>query len=236
MKKRIGAILLAALLLVALLPTCGVADADGEPDESGTGLLQCTKDTGPSILIYVVFFVLIYLVVNTIIARKERQKNANAQEPGPAASQEARGATDYEALAAQAQALIEGVPHQTANLANLSALIYETLPDLNWAGFYLLENDVLVLGPFQGKSACIEIPIDKGVCGAAVRENRSQRIEDVHAFEGHIACDSASRSELHQNDAVIGVLDLDSPTLARFTEDDQIGIERVVLAIEPLLF
>jgi len=143
---------------------------------------------------------------------------------------------DYESLAAQAQALIEGVPHRTANLANLSALIYETLPDLNWAGFYFLENGVLVLGPFQGRPACIEIPVEKGVCGAAVRENRSQLVGDVHAFIGHIACDSASRSELvvpiRKDGVPIGVLDLDSPSLSRFTEADRDGLERVVRAIE----
>lgn len=143
---------------------------------------------------------------------------------------------DYESLAAQAQALIEGVPHRTANLANLSALIYETLPDLNWAGFYFLENGVLVLGPFQGRPACIEIPVEKGVCGAAVRENRSQLVGDVHAFIGHIACDSASRSELvvpiRKDGVPVGVLDLDSPSLSRFTEADRDGLERVVRVIE----
>lgn len=143
---------------------------------------------------------------------------------------------DYESLAAQAQALIEGVPHRTANLANLSALIYETLPDLNWAGFYFLENGVLVLGPFQGRPACIEIPVEKGVCGAAVRENRSQLVGDVHAFIGHIACDGASRSELvvpiRKDGVPVGVLDLDSPSLSRFTEADRDGLERVVRAIE----
>lgn len=143
---------------------------------------------------------------------------------------------DYESLAAQAQALIEGVPHRTANLANLSALIYETLPDLNWAGFYFLENGVLVLGPFQGRPACIEIPVEKGVCGAAVRENRSQLVGDVHAFIGHIACDSVSRSELvvpiRKDGVPVGVLDLDSPSLSRFTEADRDGLERVVRAIE----
>ena len=143
---------------------------------------------------------------------------------------------DYESLAAQAQALIEGVPHRTANLANLSALIYETLPDLNWAGFYFLENGVLVLGPFQGRPACIEIPVEKGVCGAAVRENRSQLVGDVHAFIGHIACDSASRSELvvpiRKDGVPVGVLDLDSPSLSCFTEADRDGLERVVRVIE----
>ena len=111
---------------------------------------------------------------------------------------------------------------------------------LNWAGFYLLEGETLVLGPFQGKPACIEIPIARGVCGAAVREDRSQLGPDVHAFRGHIACDSASRSELvvplHQHGAVIGVLDLDSPQLSRFTEADRDGMERLAHVLERNVF
>ena len=144
--------------------------------------------------------------------------------------------TDYEALIAQAEALISGVPHRIANLANVSALIFDTLEDLNWAGFYLLEGETLVLGPFQGKPACIEIPVARGVCGAAVRGNRSQLVPDVHAFSGHIACDSASRSELvvplRKNGAVFGVLDLDSPSPARFTEADREGMERLARVLE----
>ena len=144
--------------------------------------------------------------------------------------------TDYEALIAQTEALISGVPHRIANLANVSALIFDTLEDLNWAWFYLLEGETLVLGPFQGKPACIEIPVSRGVCGAAVREDRAQLVPDVHAFQGHIACDSASRSELvvplHQNGAVIGVLDLDSPLPARFTEADREGMERFARILE----
>ena len=144
--------------------------------------------------------------------------------------------TDYEALIAQADALTNGVPHRIANLANVSALIFDTLEDLNWAGFYLLEGETLVLGPFQGKPACIEIPVSRGVCGAAVREDRAQLVPDVHAFQGHIACDSASRSELvvplHKDGAVFGVLDLDSPTLSRFTEADREGMERLARALE----
>ena len=147
---------------------------------------------------------------------------------------------DYRELAAQAAALIEGVPHRVANLANLSALIYGALDDLNWAGFYLLEGETLVLGPFQGRPACIEIPVARGVCGAAVREDRAQLVRDVHTFAGHIACDEASRSELvlplHENGRVVGVLDLDSPSLARFTEVDRDGLQLLVNAIEPLLF
>ena len=148
--------------------------------------------------------------------------------------------TDYQALAEQAESLVAGVPHLIANLSNLSALIYDALDDLNWAGFYLLESETLVLGPFQGKPACIEIPIARGVCGAAVRENRPQLVPDVHAFAGHIACDSASRSELvipmHRDGAVVAVLDLDSPSLARFTEADKDGLTRLVTAVEPHLF
>ncbi|MBR4907376.1 MAG: GAF domain-containing protein [Clostridia bacterium] len=144
--------------------------------------------------------------------------------------------TDYEALIAQADALTNGIPHRIANLANVSALIFDTLEDLNWAGFYLLEGETLVLGPFQGKPACIEIPVSRGVCGAAVREDRSQLVPDVHAFQGHIACDSASRSELvvplHAQGAVIGVLDLDSPSLSRFTEADREGMERLARVLE----
>ena len=148
--------------------------------------------------------------------------------------------TDYQALTEQAESLVAGVPHLIANLSNLSALIYDALDDLNWAGFYLLEGETLVLGPFQGKPACIEIPIARGVCGAAVREDLPQLVPDVHAFAGHIACDSASRSELvipmHRDGAVVAVLDLDSPSLARFTEADKDGLTRLVTAVEPHLF
>ena len=144
--------------------------------------------------------------------------------------------TDYEALIAQEDALTNGEPHSISNLANVSALIFDAMDDLNWAGFYLLEGETLVLGPFQGKPACIEIPVSRGVCGAAVREDRSQLVPDVHAFAGHIACDSASRSELvvplRKGGAVIGVLDLDSPSPARFTEADRTGMERLARVLE----
>lgn len=147
---------------------------------------------------------------------------------------------DYRELTAAAVALIEGVPHRVANMANLSALIYDALDDLNWAGFYTLAGDTLVLGPFQGKPACIEIPIRKGVCGAAVREDKAQLVRDVHAFPGHIACDCASQSELvvplHQNGSVVAVLDLDSPTPARFTEADRDGFIALCAAVEGLLY
>ena len=132
------------------------------------------------------------------------------------------------------------MPHPVANLSNLSALIMDAMPDLNWAGFYLLEGETLVLGPFQGKPACIEIPVSRGVCGAAVREDRPQLVPDVHAFQGHIACDCASRSELvipmHSDGRVVAVLDLDSPSPARFDEADRDGLLLLVRAVEPHLF
>ena len=137
--------------------------------------------------------------------------------------------TDFAALQESLRALIRGVPHRVANLANAAALLYESLPAVNWAGFYLAEGDLLILGPFQGKPACIEIPFGKGVCGTAAREDRTVRVDDVHRFPGHIACDSASRSEivipLHAGPAVIGVLDIDSPEPARFSSADQAGLE-----------
>ena len=145
----------------------------------------------------------------------------------------------YETLIAQVKALTEGIPYPIANLANTAAAIWETLDKLNWAGFYLMEDGALVLGPFQGKPACIRIPVGKGVCGTAVQENRTIRVEDVHQFPGHIACDSASNSEIvvpiYKNGEIYGVLDLDSPYFARFTEEDQTGLEAVVRALEETL-
>jgi len=139
--------------------------------------------------------------------------------------------TDYTSLCRQLEALIRGIPHTVANLANASALIWQCLTDINWAGFYILDGDTLILGPFQGKPACIEIPVGKGVCGTAVAENKTQLVSDVHAFPGHIACDSASNSEIvvpiHKNGQIWGVLDIDSPSLQRFTEEDRIGLEKV---------
>ena len=144
--------------------------------------------------------------------------------------------TDYSTLNRQLAALVHGVPHRIANLANAAALLYHTLEDLNWAGFYLLEEDTLVLGPFQGKPACIEIAPGRGVCGAAVAQDRTQLVPDVHQFPGHIACDSASNSELvvpiHADGRVVGVLDLDSPRVGRFTEDDRAGLEEFVRILE----
>ena len=142
----------------------------------------------------------------------------------------------YETLIAQVKALTEGIPYPIANLANTSAAIWENLDQLNWAGFYLMEDGALVLGPFQGKPACIRIPVGKGVCGTAVQENRTILVEDVHQFPGHIACDCASTSEIvgpiYTNGQIYGVLDLDSPYFARFTEEDQKGLEAVVQVLE----
>ena len=147
--------------------------------------------------------------------------------------------TDYRLLRQQLLALTEGVPHRIANLSNASALLWQSLPRINWAGFYLLEGDRLILGPFQGKPACIEIPLEKGVCGAAAARDCTQRVEDVHAFPGHIACDSASRSEivipLHRSGAVAAVLDIDSPFPGRFTPEDQAGLEDLVPILEAVL-
>ncbi|MBR3195116.1 MAG: GAF domain-containing protein [Clostridia bacterium] len=136
----------------------------------------------------------------------------------------------------RAQALISGVPYLTANLANLSALIWEELDRINWAGFYLMNDGALVLGPFQGRPACIRIEIGKGVCGTAVREDAVQRVDDVHLFPGHIACDEASRSELvipiHAGGQVIGVLDIDSPEYGRFDEKTRQELEEFVRMME----
>ncbi len=147
--------------------------------------------------------------------------------------------TDYKTLCKQLQALTEGVPHRIANLANASALLYHTLPDLNWAGFYLYTDGKLVLGPFQGKTACIEIPIGKGVCGTAAQQGETVVVEDVHKFPGHIACDSASNSEivvpLYVHGELFGVLDIDSPLFCRFSEEDLDGLERFARLLEKTL-
>ena len=150
------------------------------------------------------------------------------------------GMTDYKALNEQLAALVEGIPHRTANLANAAALLYGTLEGINWAGFYWREGDTLVLGPFQGKPACIEIPLGRGVCGTAAAQDRTQLVPDVHLFPGHIACDAASRSEIvvpiRQDGQVAGVLDIDSPQPARFTEADREGLEAFVRILERALF
>ena len=140
----------------------------------------------------------------------------------------------YRELALQLEGLLSGERDAIANAANTAALLFTTLPDLNWAGFYFLRSpDELVLGPFQGKPACVRIAAGRGVCGAAVAERRTMLVEDVHAFADHIACDAASRSELvvplMKDDAILGVLDLDSPKPARFDAEDQAGIETLAL-------
>ena len=151
------------------------------------------------------------------------------------AVQSARSGTKaelYADLLSQARGLLEGERDATANAANLAALIFHTLPDLNWAGFYWMKDGGLVLGPFQGKPACVRISLGKGVCGTAARDRRTVVVPDVDEFPGHIACDSASKSELVipviRNGEVIGVLDLDSPRLARFDVEDARGLEALV--------
>jgi GAF domain-containing protein len=138
----------------------------------------------------------------------------------------------YDALEAELEAVIEGEPDAIANLANAAALIFHGLPDLNWAGFYLMKGGELVLGPFQGRVACVRIAVGRGVCGTAVAQRRTLKVDDVHAFPGHIACDAASRSELvvpmFAGREVVGVLDLDSPRPARFGDEDVLGCERLV--------
>jgi GAF domain-containing protein len=144
--------------------------------------------------------------------------------------------TDYKELNARLQALTGGVPHEIANLANAAALLWESLGDINWAGFYRMEAGQLVLGPFQGKVACIEIPLGRGVCGTAAALDKTQLVYDVHEFPGHIACDSASNSEivvpLHRDGEVVGVLDIDSPRIGRFTEEDRAGLEDFARILE----
>jgi len=141
----------------------------------------------------------------------------------------------YAQLLEQAQGLLHDERDRIANAANLSALVYNALPGLNWVGFYFFDGTELVVGPFQGLPACVRIPLDKGVCGAAARTRTTQRIEDVHAFPGHIACDSASNSELvvplvAADGTLIGVFDLDSPNTARFDAEDQAGLEAIARA------
>ena len=147
--------------------------------------------------------------------------------------------TDYQALCVQLSALTEGIPYKIANLANASALLWQHLEKINWAGFYLMEDGKLVLGPFQGKTACIMIPVGKGVCGTAVAEDKVQLVYDVHDFPGHIACDCASNSEIvlpiHVDGKVWGVLDIDSPFVGRFTQEDQAGLEKIVAVLERIL-
>jgi GAF domain-containing protein len=148
--------------------------------------------------------------------------------------------TDYSLLCKKLESLVEGVPHKIANLANASALLFETLDSVNWAGFYLLEDNKLILGPFQGKTACIEIPIGRGVCGTAALKRETQLVKNVHEFEGHIACDSASNSEIvvpiFSQNLLVGVLDIDSTVYERFDENDRLGLERFVKILENKVF
>lgn len=146
----------------------------------------------------------------------------------------------YQSLVQQAEGLIAGERNVVANMANISALLFMSLEDINWAGFYLVDNDdELVLGPFQGNPACIRIPIGKGVCGTAAQLNETQRIDDVHQFSGHIACDAASNSEIVipiiKDNKVIAVLDIDSPIYNRFDAEDQAGLEHLIRTFEQQL-
>ena len=147
---------------------------------------------------------------------------------------------DYNALCDNLRALIGGVPHKIANLANASALLWSALDDINWAGFYLMEEGKLVLGPFQGKPACIEIAVGRGVCGMAVEQGKTLVVPDVHKFPGHIACDGASNSEivipLMCGDDVVGVLDIDSPIFDRFSGVDKIGLEQFAAILSEIIF
>lgn len=150
----------------------------------------------------------------------------------------------YREIVMQSKALCDGEPNRIANLANISAILYERLDDINWAGFYIMapnlaqDTQELVLGPFQGKAACVRIPVGRGVCGTAVAERQTQLIEDVHQFEGHIACDAASNSEvvvpIIVNDEVVAVLDIDSPSINRFDQEDANGLEQLVDMIQTI--
>ena len=143
---------------------------------------------------------------------------------------------DYQLLAKQLRSFLEEEPFFIPALSNASALLKEALQEVNWAGFYLMKDKRLVLGPFQGKPACIHIEIGKGVCGTAVQKDKTMLVSDVHEFPGHIACDSASNSEIvvpiHQDGEIVGVLDIDSPIKNRFTKEDQEGLELFVRELE----
>ncbi|MGL5668463.1 MAG: GAF domain-containing protein [Shewanella sp.] len=146
----------------------------------------------------------------------------------------------YESLNRQALALLEGEDDLVAAMANFSALLNDNLTELNWVGFYVMRGEQLVLGPFQGKVACTRIPMGKGVCGTAAQTNQTQRVADVHQFDGHIACDSASNSEIvipvRADGKVVAVLDIDSPIFDRFDDEDQKGLELLVKSFENCLF
>ena len=147
--------------------------------------------------------------------------------------------TNYDLIVQQLFALTDGIPYEVANLANVSALLWQELKDINWVGFYKMTDGALVLGPFQGKPACIRIPVGRGVCGTAVKEDAVQLVYNVHDFPGHIACDCASNSEIvlpiHVKGQIWGVLDIDSPNIGRFTESDREGLARVVEVLEKIL-
>jgi GAF domain-containing protein len=146
---------------------------------------------------------------------------------------------NYDQLCAALRARVAGIPYETANLANAAALLWEYLPQVNWAGFYKMVDGQLVLGPFQGKAAVVVIPVGQGVCGTAVAEDKIQRVANVHTFCGHIACDCASNSEIvvpiYKNGEIWGVLDIDSPSIGRFNEADQKGLEQFVNVLENVL-
>jgi len=147
--------------------------------------------------------------------------------------------TDYTELNLKLKAIIEDIPYPISNLANASALLYDTLEGINWAGFYLMQNGRLVLGPFQGKPACIEIPLGKGVCGTAAERGETVVVENVHEFPGHIACDGASNAEIvvpiTKDGSLFGVLDIDSPLFGRFSGEDKAGLEAFVKILEEYL-
>ena len=147
--------------------------------------------------------------------------------------------TDYKLMNSQLRSLSDGVEWDITVLSNAAALLWDSLEDINWAGFYLVRAGRLELGPFQGKTACTVIEFGKGVCGTAVAEDRTQLVMDVHEFPGHIACDSASNSEIvvpiHAGGAICGVLDIDSPLIGRFTEEDKAGLEEFVIILESIL-
>ena len=146
---------------------------------------------------------------------------------------------NYDQIIKRLQQLTAGVPYEISNLSNAAALLWAALPDINWAGFYKMVDGQLILYPFQGKTACVRISVGKGVCGTAVAEDATQLVPDVHQFPGHIACDCASNSEIvvpiHVNGEIWGVLDIDSPYLNRFTEEDRAGLERFVQVLEGIL-
>ena len=146
---------------------------------------------------------------------------------------------NYKFVVQRLVALTDGIPYETANLANASALLWQHIADINWVGFYKMTDGILVLGPFQGKPACVRIPVGNGVCGTAVAEDAVQLVYDVHDFPGHITCDSASNSEIvlpiHANGKVWGVLDIDSPFVGRFTEEDRDGLQKIVAVLEKML-